>query len=540
MTAHTYDLLIKNALLYDGSGAPPVPGSLAVRGQHIVAVGAVVPAPAQRVIDAAGQAVAPGFINMLSWAAEALIADGRSQSEIRQGVTLEVMGEGYSYGPLNEAMKQEKLAGQADFKYDIPWTSLDEHLEYLVHRGVSTNVASFVGAGTLRTHVMGYADRPATSAELEQICGLARQAMRDGAMGVAAALVYVPDIFYSTDELVALAKVAADYDGMFVAHMRGEGDRLLEGIDEMIEIARRAGARTEIYHLKAAGWRNWNKLEAAVQKIEAARAEGLQVTADMYPYAASGTGLDVCMPPWVQEGGLDAWVARLKDPDIRARVAAEMVAPAQEWENNLDQVTSPEGILFAGFNNPALKPLTGKTLAEVAALRGASPVDTVIDLVIEDHSPVSVIYFTMNEDNLRKQVRLPWISLCSDARSMAPEGHFLLSSTHPRAYGAFARFLGHYVRDEGLIPLEEAIHRLTGLPAANLKLSQRGRLLPGYFADVVIFDPARIQDHATFLQPQQYATGVSHVLVNGVPVIQDGEHTGAKPGQVVRGPGRLS
>ena len=323
---------------------------------------------------------------------------------------------------------------------------------------------------------------------------------------------------------------------MFIAHMRGEGDRLLEGIDEMIEIARRSGARTEIYHLKVAGWRNWHKLDAAIQKIESARAEGLPLTADMYPYPASGSGLDLCMPAWVKEDGLEAWIARLKDPLLRSRLAAEMSAPGQDWENALDEITSPEGIIFTGFDNPALKPLTGMTLAEVAALRGTSPVDTVIDLVIEDHSRVSAIYFTMDEDNLRKQVALPWVSLCFDARSMAPEGHFLLSSTHPRAYGAFARFLARYVRAEAIIPLEEAIYRLTGLPAANLKLAQRGRLLQGYFADVVVFDPVAIQDHATFIKPQQYASGVSHVLVNGVPVIRDGEHTGAKPGQVVRGP----
>ncbi len=534
---HTYDLILRNGLLYDGSGAPPVAGDLAIQGAHIAALGELGGATARQEIDAAGMAVTPGFINMLSWACESLLIDGRSQSDIRQGVTLEVMGEGFSYGPLNDPLRAWLYQQQGDFKFEAPWNTLDEYLHHLAARGVSTNVTSFAGTATLRGYVMGFADRPPTADEMAQILALGRRALEEGAVGVSTALAYVPDIFYRTEDLIPLAKLAAEYDTLFIAHMRGEGESLLEGIDEMIEIAQASGARTEIYHFKAGGWRNWGKMDAAIRKIEAARAAGLPLTADIYSYTASGSGLDLCMPPWVQEGGVEAWIARLKDPAVRERLRAEMSAPGVGWENALDEITSPDGIVFSGFKNPALRGYTGKSLGEVAALRGASPVDTVIDLVIEDESRVSVVFFTMSEDNLRKEMALPWVSLCSDAGSLAPEGVFLSESTHPRAYGSFARFLGKYVRDEGLVPLEEAVRRLTALPAANLKLDRRGALKPGYFADVAVFDPAAIQDHATFVQPHQYATGMSHVLVNGAPVLLDGEHTGALPGQVVRGPG---
>ncbi len=532
-----YDVVIHNGTLYDGSGGEPVVGSVAIQGETIAAVGPSVAGRGRREIDAAGLAVAPGFINMLSWASESLIADGRSQSDIRQGVTLEVMGEGWSMGPLNPAMKAELRERQGDIRYEIAWTTLDEYLEHLVTRGVACNVASFIGATTARIHVLGYADRPPTPDELARMQALVQRAMADGAVGVAASLIYAPACFASTDELIALARAAADDQGMYIAHMRSEGDRLLEAVEEHLTIAQESGATAEIYHLKATGRANWPKMAQVIARIEAARAAGVPITADMYPYPAGSTGLDAAMPPWVQEGGHAAWVARLRDPAIRARVRQEIAAPGDTWENNDILAGSPENLLFAGFKNPALKPLTGRTLAEVAALRGTSPEDTIIDLVIEDDSRVGTIYFTMDEANVRRQIALPWVSFGSDAASQAPEGVFLASGTHPRAYGTFARLLGHYVREEGVITLAEAIRRLTALPAANLKLDRRGRLAPGYFADVVVFDPARIADHATFTQPHQYATGMVHVLVNSTPVLRDGEHTGAMPGRVVRGPG---
>lgn len=530
----TFNTIIKNALIYDGSSKKPSSGDLAINDQKIAALGNLEHAQAHTVIDAQGLALAPGFINMLSWASESLIADGRSQSDLRQGVTLEVMGEGFSYGPLNDAMRQEILAQQADFHFELPWNTLEEYLKHLEGRGVSCNVTSFVGTGTLRDYVMGKTNRPATPQEMAIMQSLAREALQAGAAGVASALAYVPDSFNSTAELISLAQVAAEYDRLYIAHMRGEGDRLLEAIDEMILIADRSGARVEIYHLKIAGWKNWHKIDAAIEKIEAARARGLQITADVYPYIAAASGLDLCMPAWVQEGGLKSWIMRLKDPAVRERLLVEMTTASDEWENALLEVQDLDGILFTGFDNPELKPLTGKTLAEVCALRGTSPAETLMDLIIEDGSRVSTVYFTMLEENLRKLLQLPWVSLCSDARSMAPEGVFLQSSTHPRAYGSFARFLGRYVRDESLLPLEEAVRRLTSLPASNLRLKQRGLLAPGYFADLVLFDPVAIQDHATFTQPQQFASGVQHVFVNGAAVIRNGEHTGALPGQVVR------
>jgi N-acyl-D-amino-acid deacylase len=532
-----YDVVIRNGTILDGTGSAPFVGDLAITGDTIAVVGPLDDARGRTEIDARGLAVAPGFINMLSWANESLIEDGRSQSEIRQGVTLEVMGEGRSMGPLNDAMKQELRERQGDIRYDVEWTTLGEYLDYLVRRGVSPNVASFIGASSVRVHELGYEDRAPTPAELDRMRDLVRQAMKDGALGVSSALIYTPAIFADTDELVALAQVAAEYDGLYISHIRNEGDNLLEALDELITIARRAGIAAEVYHLKASGRANWPKLEQVFKKIGAARAQGLRITADMYTYHASSTGLYSIMPPWVQEGGHAAWVARLKDPAIRARVKQEMNTPTTEWENGYLQAGSPENILLVGFKNDALKPLTGKTLAEVAAMRNQSPEETAMDLVIEDNSGVSSVFFTMSEDNVRKKIRQPWVSFCSDAESLAPEGVSLKSNPHPRAYGSFARLLGKYVRDEKLIPLEEAIRRLTSLPADNLKLGRRGRLAPGYFADVVVFDPATIQDHATFAQPHQYATGVIHVLVNGVPVLKDGEHTGATPGRVVRGPG---
>jgi N-acyl-D-amino-acid deacylase len=532
-----FDVLIRNGIVYDGQGGSPYAGDVAIVGDTIAAVGPLVKARGRVELDAAGLAVAPGFINMLSWATESLIEDGRSQSNIRQGVTLEVLGEGRSMGPLNEAMKTEWTALQGRIRYPIEWTTLGEYLEFLVRRGVSCNVASFVGATTVRIHALGYADRPPVPEELDQMCRLVRQAMEEGAVGLSTALLYAPACYAKTDEVIALARVAAEYGGLYISHIRDEGNHLLEALDELMGVARAAGIAAEVYHLKASGRDNWPRIGQAIAKIEAARAEGLRITADMYTYPASATGLDAAMPPWVQEGGHRAWIERLKDPVLRERVAREMVTPSDEWESTYLAAGSAEKVLLVGFKSEALKPLTGKTLAEVAAMRGTSPEETVIDLVIEDDSDVGTVYFTMSEDNVRRQIALPWVSFGSDGASQAPEGVFLQANPHPRAYGNFARLLGKYVREERVIPLEEAIRRLTSLPAVNLSLRRRGSLAAGYLADVVVFNPDTIQDHATFDHPHQYATGVSHVFVNGVQVLRNGEHTGARPGCVVRGPG---
>ena len=529
-----YDVLIREGSLYDGSGAASFVGDLAIADDSIVGIGPAARGRGRAEIDAAGLAVAPGFINMLSWAAEPLIADGRSQSDIRQGVTLELFGEGFSLGPLNERLKQHVRERQGDIKYDVTWTTLDEGLQHLVTRGVSCNVASLVGATTLRVHEIGFDDRPPTSDELDRMRTLLRQAMEDGAFGVGSSLIYAPACFARTDELVALAEVAGAHGGMYVSHIRNEGTRLLEAVDELVDIARRSGAAAEIWHFKASGPANWPKFDAAIERIEAARAHGLRITADMYTYHASSTGLDATMPGWVQAGGHRAWVERLKDPAVRARLRHELSTAGAAGSN---EFLAAEKILLVGFRNQALRPLTGKTLAEVAALRGASVEDTIMDLVVEDDSRVQCVFFTMSEDNVRKAVGLPWMSFCSDAGSLAPEGVFLNTSTHPRAYGSFARLLAKYVRDEGVVPLAEAVRRLTALPADNLGLERRGRLLPGYYADVVVFDPRTIQDHATFERPHQFATGVQHVFVNGQHVLRDGAHTGALPGRVVRGRG---
>lgn len=532
-----YDVIIRSGLVYDGSGAAPRRTDIGIRGDRVVAHGDLSATAARVSIDATGRAVSPGFINVLSWAPVSLIADGRSQGDIRQGVTLEIFGEGSSMGPLNDAMKKEEIAQQSDIRYDIEWTTLGEYLDWLAARGISTNVASLIGAATVRIHELGYQDRAPTPAELERMKGLVRQAMEEGALGVGSSLIYVPASFSSTEELIELCKVAASYGGTYTTHMRSEGNRFLEAIDETIRIARESGIRTEIYHLKAAGEENWPKMAQAIARIEAARRQGVPLTANMYPYVAGATGLDAAMPPWVQEGGLDAWVGRLKQPELRARVAEEMKTRPLQWENLYASAGSPERVLFIGFKNPALKPLTGKTLAEVAQLRGKSPEETAMDLVVEDHSRVETAYFLMSEENVELGLRQPWVSIGSDAPSMAPEGVFLKQSTHPRAYGAFARFLGHYVRDRKLVPLEEAIRRITRLPAGNFRLADRGCLDPGCFADIVVFDPATIRDLATFAQPHQYATGVDHVFVNGEQVLKNAEHTGALPGRVVRGAG---
>ena len=533
--APVYDLIIRGGTLYDGSGQPPVVGDIAIKGDRIVAVGKIA-GTAKGEVQAKGMAVAPGFINMLSWATESLIVDPKSQSDIRQGVTLEVMGEGWSMGPLSPAMKRQETERQGDLKFPIEWTSLGDYLSYLEKRGVSTNVASFVGAATVRVHELGEGDVDPTPAQLDKMRMLVRQAMNEGAMGVGSSLIYAPGSYAETDELVALTSEAAKCGGMYISHMRSEGDRLEEAVDELIEISRRSGAPAEIYHLKMAGRSNWDKLDAVVKKIEAARAAGQRITTDMYTYTAGATGLDAAMPTWVQAGGLEAWIERLKDPATRARVAAEMQQPGSDWEN-LYFGAGADKMILSGFKNEKLKPLTGKTLAEVAAMRGKSPEETAMDLVVEDGSRVGTVYFLMSEDNVRKQVQLPWMSFGSDAASQATEGNFLKSGAHPRTYGNFARLLGRYVRDEKLISLEQAVYRLTTLPATNLGIKERGALKPGYFADVVVFDPAKVADRSTFEDPHQYSVGVRDVFVNGIAVLRDSEHTGTTPGRAVRGAG---
>jgi N-acyl-D-amino-acid deacylase len=534
--APEYDVIIRNGTVYDGSGKAPVVADVALKGDRIAAIGKWEGVRGKVEIDATGLAVAPGFINMLSHCEESLIEDGRSQSDIRQGITLEVLGE-FSMGPINDRMKEEATEAQGDMRYKIEWTTLGEYLDYLVKRGVSTNVASFVGAGTVRVNVIGKENRAPTPEELERMRSLVRQAMEEGAMGLTCALIYAPDFFAKTDELIELCKVASLYGGMYISHIRSEGNMLLEAVDELVRIAREAKIPAEIYHLKAAGKSNWGKLDELVRKVEKARAEGLKITADMYTYVAGATGLNATMPPWVQEGGLTEWIKRLKDPAIRRKVKQEMITPTDKWENLLLAAGSPKSVLLVGFKQDSLKYLTGKTLAEVAALRHKSPEETAMDLVIDDDNYVGTVYFIMAEENVKKQIALPWVSFGSDAESPAPEGAFLKSNPHPRAYGNFARLLGKYVRDEKIIPLEEAVRRLTSLPAENLKINDRGTLTPGYYADVVVFDPKTISDHATFDRPHQYATGMIHVFVNGTQVLKDGEHTGAKPGVVVRGPG---
>lgn len=538
-SGNTYDIVIKNGTVYDGSGNPPLMTDIAINADTIAAIGDLSMAEAKTVIDAEGMTVAPGFINMLSWATESLIEDGRGLSDIKQGVTLEVFGEGWSMGPLNDTLKEEEQQdiNSGLIRYQIEWTTLDEYLRFLERKGISPNVASFVGATTLRILEIGKEDRPPTPEELNNMKDLVRQAMEEGALGIGSSLIYAPAFYSSTEELVELSKVAAEYDGMYISHIRSEGNRLLESLDELITIADEANIRAEVYHLKMAGESNWDKFDDVVAKIDSARNAGLQITTNMYTYTAGATGLDAAMPPWVQEGGYDEWVRRLQDPDIRSRVIREMRTPSAEWENLMLAAGSPENVLLIGFKNEDLRHLTGKSLAEVAEMRGQSPEETAIGLVIEDGSRVGTVYFLMSEENVKKQIALPYMSFGSDAQALAPEGVFLEQNPHPRTYGTFARLLGKYVRDEKVIPMEEAIYKLTGLPASNLKIRKRGLLQEGYYADVIIFDPLTIQDHATFQDPHQLSTGVSHVWVNGEQVLKNGEHTGALPGRVVRGPG---
>jgi len=532
----TYDVIVRGGTVYDGLGGAPVQADVGVNGDRIAAIGDLSNAAAAVEVDATGKAVSPGFINMLSWAVESLIEDGRGMSDIKQGVTLEVMGEGSSMGPLNDVMRQEMLERQSDIRFDVEWTTLGEYLDYLEERGVSPNVASYVGAGTLRTHQIAYENREATAEELQTMQELVREAMREGALGVGSSLIYAPDNFADTDELIALVSAAAEYDGAYISHIRSEGARLEEAVQELVEISRTTGAPAEIYHLKAAGRSNWDKLDSVFMIVEDARREGLAITADMYTYPAAATGLDAAMPLWVQEGGHDAWVAALEDPDIRARVLAEMRAPDSDWENYFFEA-GPENMILLSFKNEDLRVLVGKTLAEVAEMRGTSPADTAIDLVIEDDTRVGTAYVVMTDKNVSKKVAKEWVSFGSDAGAPSSEGVFLNNNVHPRAYGTFARVIGKYVREEGVLSLEEAVRRMTSLPASNISIRDRGQLTAGYYADIVVFDPEAVQDFATFEEPHQYSIGVEHVLVNGVQVLKDGEHTGATPGRVVRGPG---
>lgn len=533
----SFDVLIKNGQIMDGSGNPSYIGDIGINADTIAAIGTLKNATGKLEIDATELVVAPGFINMLSWAVESLIEDGKSQSDIRQGVTLEVFGEGWSMGPLSDKMKKEQLKKQGDIKFDIEWTSLGEYLDFMVKKGISPNIASFVGATTLRINTVGYEDREPTLEEFELMKSMVREAMEEGALGIGSSLIYAPAFYSSTEELIELCKVASEYDGMYISHMRSEGGKILESLDELIKIAREANIRAEVYHLKLSGKANWDKYDAVVAKIDSARAAGLNITTDMYSYVAGATGLDAAMPPWVQEGGYDEWAKRLQDPEIRKRVIKEMTTPTDEWENLMQMTQSADKMLLIGFKNDSLKYLTGKTLNEVAKMRNLSPEETAIDLVIQDGSRVGTVYFLMSEENVKKGIALPYMSFGSDAESSAPEGVFLKSSTHPRAYGNFSRILGKYVRDEKVISLEEAIYKLTSLPASNLKIQKRGAIKMGHYADLALFNPNQIQDNATFEDPLQYATGMIHVFVNGTQVLKNGDHTGATPGKVVRGPG---
>jgi N-acyl-D-amino-acid deacylase len=533
-----FDVIIKDGTVYDGTGAEPRQADVAIRGDRIAGIGDFKATKAKTIIDAKGLAVAPGFINMLSWSTVSLIQDGRSQSEIRQGVTTEIMGEGESMGPVNDPVREHMVRQQIDVKYDIKWNTLAEYLQYLEKRGVSCNVASFIGATTIREYVIGFEDKQPTREQLDEMRELVRKEMEAGALGIGTSLIYPPAFYAKTEELIELCKVAAKYQGKYISHMRSEGNRLLEAFDELVRISREAKIPAEVYHIKASGQKNWPKIDELLSRIESAQKEGLKITADMYTYTAGGTGLDASLPPWTEDGGYPALFKRLRDPATREKIKAEVQKPTGAWENLYLDAGGPEHILLAEFRSEKLKPLTGKTLAEVAKIRGKDPIDTAMDLIAEDESRIGTLYFIISEDNVKKELTKPWISFGSDEASQAPEGVFLKSNPHPRAYGNFARVLGKYVRDEKVIPVQEAIRRLSGLPATNLGLDHRGFLKEGMFADVVVFDPVTISDRATYDKPHQYAVGVKDVFVNGVQVLKDGEHTGAKPGRALWGPGK--
>jgi N-acyl-D-amino-acid deacylase len=537
--APTYDVIIRGGTVYDGSGKPGVRTDIGIRGDKIAAVGDLAKAKTKTTFDASGLAVTPGFINMLSWSNESLLADGRGQSEVRQGVTTQIMGEGWSMGPLNAAIKKRMKAEQVDIKFEIEWNTLDEYLYFLERKGISQNVASFVGATTIREYVIGLENKKPTADQMDAMRRLVEQEMKNGALGIGTALEYAPAYYADTEELIELCKAAAKHKGNYITHMRSEGVRLLEGIDEVIRISREAGIPAEIYHFKAAGQAHWNKMDAAIAKVEAARRAGLKITANMYVYTAGAASLSACIPPWAMAGGEIAMRRRLRDPDDRKRVIDD-IRNKTDWPNFYRNAGSPDRIMLISFKQERLKPLQGKTLTEIAKERGKDPVDTLLDLLVEDESSIGTAYFITAEENIRKIVPLPWVSFGCDEAAQAPEGVFLKSMPHPRAYGNFARVLGKYVREEKLLILEDAIRKLTSLPATNLGLDRRGQLKEGFFADVVIFDPKEIIDHATYAKPHQYATGVRHVFVNGTQVLKDGEHTNAKPGRALWGPGKAT
>lgn len=535
-TAEKYDIVITNGIVYDGSGDFPDEADIGIRDDKIVTIGTIHnTSGAEKVINAGGKAVTPGFINMLSWGAGSLLNDGRSMSGIKQGVTLELFGEGSSVGPLSEEMQRQRWG---DDPSDYLWQTLGEGLQHLEDNGISTNVGSFVGATTLRIHQIGYNDREPIEEELATMKQLTDEAMREGAMGLGTSLIYAPAFYAKTDELIELSKVVGEYDGMYISHMRSEGNRLVESVEELITIGREAGVHAEIHHLKAAGQQNWGKLDQVIEKVEEARSSGQPVTANMYTYDAAATSLAAIFPPWTQDGGHSAWIERLKDPETREQIIEEIKTPSDEWENFYLMAGGGEGIILVGLRSDELKKYVGMTLSEIAAERGDDDeVRTAVDLTIEDNNRIGAIYYLMSEANVQRQIQLPWMSFGSDGGTFAAEGDILNRQMHPRAWGNFARLLGKYVREEKLISLEEAIYRLTGLPATNLKLNNRGLLKEGYYADIVIFDPETIDDHATFENPHQYATGVEHVFVNGIQVLDNGEHTGESPGRFVKGPG---
>ena len=532
-----YDVIIRNAVIFDGTGNTPFKGDIGINKDTIAFIGDLKMSKGKKEFDAKGLAISPGFVNMLSWATVSLLADGRAMSDIKQGVTLEVMGEGNSMGPLNEAMRKEELDGQGDIKYEVYWRTLGEYLTGLEKKGVSPNIASFVGATSLRIHELGYENRKPTNGELKNMQLLVKQAMNEGAMGLSSALIYAPAFYADEEEILALCQAMAPYNGLYITHMKSEGNRLEESVQSVIKLAEKAKVKAEIYHLKAAGIDNWSKMDQVITSINKARNQGIDIAANMYNYIAGATGLDAAMPPWVQEGGFGEWAKRLKDLNIRKKVIAQMKINANDWENLYASAGSPDKLLLVDFKQDSLKKYTGKTLAEVATLRGKSPEETAIDLVIQDSSRVGTVYFLMNEENVKKQIKLPWVSFGSDAGAPASEGVFLKSSTHPRAYGNFARLLGKYVRDEKVIKLEEAVRKLAALPCERLGIAQRGYLKKGYFADLVLFDPKEIADLADFQNPHQYAVGVKNVWVNGKLVLLNGEPTEERPGRFIKGPG---
>lgn len=538
-TTMYFDIVIRGGTVYDGTGREPRRVDIGIKGDRIVKLGDLSKARAGSVVDAGGMAVSPGFINMLSWSTESLIIDPRSLGELKQGVTTQIFGEGESMGPLNDRMKAWMKSEQSDLKYDITWTSLADYLNFLERKGVSQNVASFIGATTVRRYVIGDEDKAPTPAQMAEMREIVRKEMENGALGIGSSLIYAPAFYAKTDELIEMCKVAAKYKGKYISHMRSEGNQLIEAVNELIRIAREAQIPAEIYHLKAAGKANWPKMDLVLKMVEDARKSGLKITADMYTYPAGATGLDASIPPWALSGGYPELFKRIKDPGTRAKILDEMRTETNKWENLRLAAGSPDRILLVAFKNDKLKPLTGKTLAEVAAMRGTDPENTILDLMLEDGSRVGTVYFLMSEDNIRKQIEYPWVSFGSDAESVTPEGVFLKSNPHPRAYGNFARLLGKYVREEKVISLTEAIRRLTSLPATNLGLNRRGFLKEGYFADIVIFDPVAIGDRATFDKPHQFAVGVRDVFVNGVQELKNGEHTNKFAGKALWGPGKL-